>query len=903
MPNPERLFILTELREQIGLSLAEMARQCGLSGRQARKTVSLWEQGAVTPRPKRQAAFKYYLWDTLRLRNEPKRFKQIWEILVEEWNWESLAQEGRGWLQTGAAEQPANAPVRNPKTPDIDETALLRGKSEQWQIVLPIDELPDPGPLPRGSKMPFGRNPLFVGRTRELIDLAAALNSDNAAAISQVETAAATGLGGIGKTQLASEFVHRYGKYFPGGVFWLSFDNERAVSSTIAACGDADALNLQADFALRPLDEQVRLVQTAWQEPIPRLLIFDNCEDPDLLVRWRPPSGGCRILVTSRRGEWERILGVQMLPIDVLSRSESIDLLQRLAPHADVDILAQIAEELGDLPLALHLAGSYIDHYRRAITPEIYLEQLRNPDLLAHPSLHGHGHSPTGHIQHVGRTFAISYDQLDENHPTDALAQSLLVCLAHFAPGEPVWYELLERMVVENPGEVDAALQVADGLARLIELGLVDTEQDSVVRMHRLVAAFVRQVAKDRMRETQHAVEQVVFDEMARTNRRGYPMPLLARQVHLRSVVDRAQPRADELSAALCMELSTYLWQVSEFEDAQRYCERALSIRRALWGENHTATAECLNMMGKILRDLGELSEARQFFAQALAIRERELGADHLHVAETLNHLGWLLWHERAKEPTQEYLERALTIAEKRLGRNHRITAEYANNLGLCFQDCVGDLDSARHYFALALQIREQVLDDKHPLMANSLNNMGYIEHARGELDAARSYYERTLALRRTLWQDDHPDIAVSLKNLGTVIQDQGDLAEARRLLEQALAIYIRSVGEEHLRTSFCLDSLGVLLHEQGDLDDARDFLTRALSIRRATYREDHPNLTISLAHLGAVLADQGQMDAARAHLQEALSIRSKVLGEDHPLTRESAALLAGLGVETCGER
>ena len=64
----------------------------------------------------------------------------------------------------------------------------------------------------------------------------------------------------------------------------------------------------------------MQLVMGAWQSELPRLLIFDNCEEESLLDSWRPPSGGCRVLVTSRRSEWSPTLGVTALPLDLLPR-------------------------------------------------------------------------------------------------------------------------------------------------------------------------------------------------------------------------------------------------------------------------------------------------------------------------------------------------------------------------------------------------------------------------------------------------------------------------------------------------------------------------------------------------------------------------------------------------------
>jgi len=214
---------------------------------------------------------------------------------------------------------------------------------------------------------------LFVGRAADLRALATALKGGKTVAASQ--TAAIIGLGGMGKTQLASEFVHRYGSFFAGGVCWLSFADPSAVPTEVATCGGPGVLALHPEFHTLPLADQLQLVQAAWQSPLPRLLVFDNCEDEALLAQWRPPYGGCRALVTSRRAQWEATLGMRALPLGILQRGESLALLRHHRPDLSVDNadLNAIATDLGDLPLALHLAGSFLARYRQAITPAAYV--------------------------------------------------------------------------------------------------------------------------------------------------------------------------------------------------------------------------------------------------------------------------------------------------------------------------------------------------------------------------------------------------------------------------------------------------------------------------------------------------------------------------------------------------
>jgi tetratricopeptide (TPR) repeat protein len=677
---------------------------------------------------------------------------------------------------------------------------------------LPEDEIPEPGPLPPGSHMPFSRNPLFVGREDDLRTLARTLKAGETAAVGQI--AAATGLGGIGKTQLASEFVHRYGRFFAGGVFWMSFAEESAVSGEVASSGRG--LGLHPDYDNLPLERQVQMVEEAWESPLPRLLVFDNCEDPALLDRWRPRHGGSRVLVTSRRSQWDPALGVQALALGTLKRPASIQLLRGFWDDlvADDPVLDEIAEELGDLPLALHLAGSFLARYRHAPfgQPAAYLKELRRGNLLDHPSLQGKGSeiSPTGHERHVARTFALGYERLDPDDPVDALARGLIARAACFAPGEPIPRSLLFATTGLSEEDSEAVLQFEEAVERAISLGLLETGDEGDLVMHRLVAVFSRGTGAGSEEGAQQSVEETLLQENHRLNQAGYPAPLVSLQSHLIFVTDRAREREDERAADLCLNLGFFLKMVGEFASARPYYERSLVIREKVSGPEHPATAVSLNNLGYVLASQGNYAGARGHYERVLMINEKVLGADHPITALSLNNLGYLLSLQGDDIGAHGYYKRALAIQEKVLGSEHPDTALSLNNLGALL-DSQGKYDEARSCYERALAIREKVLGAAHPDTALSLNNLGYLLSLQGDDVGARDYYERALAILEKVMGPEHPDTALCLNNLSSRLTRQGDYTGVRGNYERALAIFEKRLGPDHPDTKIVRSNLASL--------------------------------------------------------------------------------------------
>ncbi len=757
---------------------------------------------------------------------------------------------------------------------------------------LPTDALPPHAPLPPGSRMLLARNPLFVGRGEDLYRMAAALKAGGTLALGQV--VAATGLGGLGKTQLAVEFVHRYGRYFAGGVFWLSFASPEEIPVQVASCAGPGALGLATSVEALSFAERLELVIGAWQSALPRLVVFDNCEDETLLDAWRPSSGGCRVLVTSRRAHWSPTLGVTALALDRLHRPESVQLLRRYRDDlaaADPELDA-VARALGDLPLALHLAGSFLRTYRAEVSPRDYLAQLRTSEVLDHASLLGRGlddsHSPTGHIQNLAQTFAVSFDRLDVATEVDRVAVALLARMACLAPGEPVPRNLL----LETLQDTDQLLR-ADGLRRLDDLGLVESG-DEWLRMHRLLVHFVRREGADP--GAQSAVEEALIEcGRAAATRRLVGAPLLAVIPHLVHASGTAEEdRASGLRTATGQALKC----AGDLAAARPLFEEAVAIYERLLGPDHPDTAASLHTLAWLLREQGDLAAARPLLERALEIRERVLGPDHLDTAASLHNLAWMLHHQGELTAARTLCERALEIRERTLGPDHPDTVQMLTVLAWLLRE-LGEHGAARPLLERALEIQQRVLGTDHPDTAWTLYAIAYVLREQAEHTAARPRCEQALEARRRVLGEDHLDVSFSLTELAELRRAQGELAAAASLYEHAVEIRDRALAPGHPYTAQARVSLAIV---RGDTDDprlrtewalARPHFERALAIREKVLGAEHPYTALGLDDLGTVLLLQGERAAARPLLERALAIRVRALGPDHPDTATTRRRLA----------
>jgi tetratricopeptide (TPR) repeat protein len=709
--------------------------------------------------------------------------------------------------------------------PAISEVVYLASlpPAERLQQATNRADVPEPVlSLPPGSRLLLRRNPFFTGRLTELRALAQAIFGGGTAVITQ--SAAITGLGGVGKSQLAVEFAYRYGRYFAGGVFWLSFTDPTSIAGEIIACGGSGGLDLPGLAALS-FPDQVERVQAAWRETTPRLLIFDNCEDPSLFDKYTPASGGCCVLVTSRNQHWESMPEVKTHPLGILPRAESVTLLRRhLHTVSDSDANA-IANELGDLPLALHLASSYLATYKSATTPAAFLAELRATSL-AHPALQGRSSllSTTRHELSLEYTFQLSYSRLKlDERPEDPLALTLLQRAACLAPGELLPRDLLLALVPPNKAKEGVAVEHAtrpvssdiellvfeDALRRLAGLGLLELADNEVFRLHRLLARFVIMTNPDyttTYQATQYSVT-VITDNL---NKAGYPLRLLPWLPHLRHLAAQTAGREDNDSAYLHYEIGYLLQNLGDYATARSSYKRAHAIWESVLGTNHHNTAASLRQLGTACWYLGRYTEARVYWEQSLHICQRI--NDRHGEAKALNNLSLVSMDQGDYSAGKEYLVQALPIFQE---VGHRWAECMAlNNLGALSRR-LGDYEQARLLLEQALHICREI--DNRQTESMILSNLSSTAYYLGDSRAALTYSQEAIFISRQIGA--RHDLADALTFQGHALTALGQLVEAAEAYQQTLELR-NDLGELTLAWD-ARAGLARVLMEQGQLNQA----------------------------------------------------------------------------------
>lgn len=517
---------------------------------------------------------------------------------------------------------------------------------------------PAPSPnhdLPPGSYLPFPRNHFFTGRVADLEKLSKALLNGSQPGI--VINQAVTGMGGLGKTQLAVEFAYRYGYQFKG-VHWLDMREAGTLDSQIALCGSK--MELPNYPPTQP--EQVLDTLNEWKQNGPRLLILDNFEDISAAnaVLADLTHSNLRLLITSRWRDWSANLGLNRLPLDEFSEDESLAFLRKYIPaerESETEINT-LAKHLGYLPLALELAGRYLEKQPRLKIKD-YLTQLEK--ALEHKSMQNwkaEQKSLTGHDLSLLQTFAQSWEQV--KNPT---TQKLFICLGYCAPNTPLPYEILDAALGEEKDNCDECL------SELLGLGLLKDGNS----IHPLLAEYARSFDSDRthLSPFTEGIADLSRQTNADENKAGnYSLysPLLP---HARALAEYAETAALESAGALWNSIGYHIKQLADYFGARSVYERAIKIWEAVLGKDHTDVAAAVNNLGGVLQALGDHAGAKAAFEHALQIDEAAFGPDHPNVATDVNNLGLVLKALGIHAGAKAAYERALQIFEKFLPPDH----------------------------------------------------------------------------------------------------------------------------------------------------------------------------------------------------------------------------------------
>ena len=535
------------------------------------------------------------------------------------------------------------------------------------------------------------------------------------------------------------------------------------------------------------------------------LLIFDNAQDPADITGWLPGGGG-HVLITSRERKWAEIAAP--VEVDVLARPESVTLLQsRVAGLSDTDT-DQLADQLGDLPLAIAQAGGFMAETGMPVAQYRRLLGTRAGQLLAHGG-------PGSYPRSLAAATQLIADRLAGDDP--AAAELASVC-AFLAP-EPIPEDLFTGAASELPGEL--AARAADPLAwrqtvaHLARQALARVDQRGLV-MHRLTQAILR----DRLSPSQSAVARACSEAILAAADPGDPAdpvtwPGWARLMPHLLATDLGATANPGLRVLAC----SGNWYQRARGDARSSHDLAAHLCqqwRERLGGDAPSTLSIVHNLAAALRDLGRYAAARELDEDSLARERRLRGADHPNTLASATVL-------------------AIDL---------RMLSEYQAARDL-------DEDTQARY--------RRVLGEDDPNTLISASNLAIDLTDLGEYQAARDLDQETLARRRRVLGQDHPSTLDSACCLAADLANLGEYQAARDLEEDTLARYRRVLGEDHPNTLLSASNLAANLRSLGEYQAARDLDQDTLARRRRVLGQDHPDTLLSASNLAADLRALGE--------------------------------------------
>jgi tetratricopeptide (TPR) repeat protein len=730
------------------------------------------------------------------------------------------------------------------------------------------------------------RNRNFSGRVALLDRLGDALRTNSTASVLPQTL---HGMGGVGKTQLVIEYVYRHLNDYDL-VWWIAAEQTSSVLASLAQLAErlGLAISEERQQTARTVLDALASAELNW------LLVYDNADDPTALEPYVPTTGG-HVILTTRNHEWSRI--GEAIEVDVFERFESIELLQRRTHDGPTESRIttaeadQLADKLGDLPLALEQAAAW--YLATAMPIKEYIELLDShiKELLSEGK-------PANYPLSVAAFVTFAVEQLRATAPEAAQLFELFAYLG----GEPVPVALLRRgsdAAVSEPMRtmLGSSIPTNRSVRDLARYGLAKVDPLQRVQVHRLVQRVLRDSLPAELADrTLYNAQQL----LAKANP-GDPdeNPELQAQWDMGPHIEPAQmiTCTDYGVRRVVRHHARYLYLTGDYENSLALARRAV----AAWetdtsdpqlGPNGEQTLVARALVANALRVLGQSQEAATMAADAYNRMKRALGPDHETTLITGNQIGADL---RIAGRYREALESDLESYERHrrlFGQADPNTLRARLNLAVDYRMLGNYVEAFAHDQGVADHWEDVGANDPRALaayvnMARNLYGLG--AYARG-LQLLEQWRPKLHELRGP----GHSQVLLAGRTHAILLRKLGRVDEAEAVMRENHERVLRRFGSDHEFSLAASVSLANVLRETGELPEALGLISDAVNRYTDHFGADNP-LTL-VARVNEAIIDRARGEVGRAHeLDEAAFAKlANVLGAAHPYT-----ICAGVGLAT----
>lgn len=645
-----------------------------------------------------------------------------------------------------------------------------------------------------------------------------------------------TGMGGIGKSTvaLAAADIARARGW---RVWWITAtDTASLTGGMLEVLGQLGA----PEFVTGPVREgEATAPDRAWEfitdsQAIGRrwLMVFDDADNPAVLAGahagspgdgtgWLRPDVPGMIIVTTRHRD-QRTWGqkVKLRELQLLDDDDAAAVLSDLAPHFREDskeVAMDLGRRLGGLPLALHLAGSYMaSPFARWHSFADYLQALDSeglPDALG--DLDDLGAQTRAAVT---RTWELSLDALEADGRPQA--RPLLFLLCCYAAAVPISVALLRPDLLtaiftsdtDHAGTGAAKTSIMDwhrrqrdaALYGLATVGLVNSASDRNVTVHPVVADVNRARLLTTARPELHVIGATAVSLLhtaceGMDVRRPSDWPTWRSLVpHAASLLGWLGPHLDEGDLTSLIDtaamIATALWRSGNYATAERLASASLKAVAGL-SHDHPASLTARSQLAHVVA-LTRHEEADQMFRGMLGDQQRVLGDLHPSTMATQRVLARLTGLRGQYQQAELMYRQLIDDRQARLGDHEEILHLRHGLAGMV--ERLGRFKEAESMFRLLHEDQRRILGDDHQECLELRSGLGRTIEDQQRYEEAEQLYRQLLADRERILGGDHPSTRNTRHALARVMAAQGHMREAEQLYRGLLADRQRILGDEH---------------------------------------------------------------------------------------------------------